>query len=283
MSEPTYRTVSKVVTGRATSDGDGVRLTRIIGTHELRELDPFLLLDEFKSDNPDDYIGGFPSHPHRGFETITYMLHGEFTHKDSRGNEGHLTAGSVQWMTAGRGIIHSEMPAMTDGLVWGYQLWLNLPAEHKMTEPRYQDIPPEEIPVVANGGSSVKVIAGEYQGTQGPAKTWIPAHYFDVTLEPAAAFSQPVPESMTAFAYVIDGEARVGPPEQATVGTPLQLLVLAGGDTVQVTAGARGARFLLLAAQRLDEPIARQGPFVMNTMEQVYQAFADYQNGTFDT
>lgn len=282
MSEATYRTVSQVVTGMATSDGDGVRLTRIIGTHELRELDPFLLLDEFKSDNPDDYIGGFPSHPHRGFETITYMLHGEFTHKDSRGNEGHLTAGSVQWMTAGRGIIHSEMPAMTDGLVWGYQLWLNLPAEHKMTEPRYQDIPPEEIPVVASGGSSVKVIAGEYQGTQGPAKTWIPAHYLDVTLEPGATFSQPAPESMTAFAYIIAGEARLGPPEQATAGTPLQLLVLDGGDTVQATAGESGARFLLLAAQRLNEPIARQGPFVMNTMEEVYQAFADYQNGTFD-
>ncbi len=282
MPEPTFRRAARVVDGVATSDGDGVNLTRIIGTRALRELDPFLLLDVFKSDNPDDYIGGFPSHPHRGFETITYLLHGEFTHRDSRGNEGHLTAGSVQWMTAGRGIIHSEMPAMTDGLVWGYQLWLNLPAEHKMTDPRYQDIPPEDIPVVAADGVSVKVIAGEYGGAHGPARTWIPAQYLDITLAPGATFTQPVPEELTCFAYVIEGEARVGPADSPEPGAPLQLLVLEDGDAVQLEAGEAGARFLLLAARRLDEPIARQGPFVMNTMEEVYQAFADYQAGTFD-
>ena len=282
MPDETLRRVSRVVDGVATSDGDGVKLTRIIGTRALRELDPFLLLDEFKSDNPDDYIGGFPPHPHRGFETITYMLHGNFTHRDSRGNEGHLTAGSVQWMTAGRGIIHSEMPAMTDGLVWGFQLWLNLPAKDKMTEPRYQDIPPEDIPVVEQGDSTVKVIAGEFGGAKGPARTWIPAQYLDISLAPGDTFTQPVPEELTALAYVIEGEARVGPTGDATAGRSLQLLVLEDGDAVQVAAGESGARLLLLAAQRLDEPIVRQGPFVMNTMEEITQAYIDYQNGTFD-
>ena len=282
MPEETMRTVARVVEGIATSDGAGVNLTRIIGTRQLLDLDPFLLLDEFKSDNPDDYMAGFPSHPHRGFETITYLLHGNFTHRDSKGNEGHLTAGSVQWMTAGRGIIHSEMPEMTDGLVWGYQLWLNLPAKHKLVNPRYQDIPPDQIPVVERGGAKVKIIAGGYQGTRGPARTWIPALYFDVELAPSDTFQHPVPEELTAFAYVIDGKARFGPDGDPRAGSASQLLIFEKDGIIQVTTGDGGARFLLVAAKRLNEPIVRQGPFVMNTEAELRQAFMDYRNGTLD-
>ncbi|UCH09386.1 MAG: pirin family protein [Fidelibacterota bacterium] len=276
------RDVVRVERGMPTSDGAGVNLTRIIGTRQLLDIDPFLLLDEFKSDQADDYIAGFPPHPHRGFETVTYLLHGNFHHQDSRGNEGHLTAGSVQWMTAGRGIIHSEMPEMTEGLVWGFQLWLNLPAKDKLTEPRYQDIPPEQIPVFDNGGIKVKVITGEYAGLTGPAQTWIPALYLDVSLKPEQTFRQPVADHLTTLAYIIDGEARFGRPGEGGSNTRRELLIFGTGDEIQAETRDAEVRFLLLAAQPLNEPIVRGGPFVMNTHQELQQAFTDYQNGTLD-
>jgi redox-sensitive bicupin YhaK (pirin superfamily) len=259
-----------------------VNLTRVIGTRELLDLDPFLLLDEFKSENPNDYIGGFPPHPHRGFETITYLLHGDFQHRDSKGNEGHLTAGSVQWMTAGRGIIHSEMPEMTNGLVWGYQLWLNLPAADKMVEPRYQDIGPDQIPIVEREGARVKIITGEYQGTNGPAQTRIPALYLDVELSPSSTFRHTVPDSLATLAYVVEGEGAFGLDKQSDSMGASWLLVFGKGGTVQVVTEDQAVRFLLLAAEPLNEPIVRQGPFVMNTREELFQAFQDYQNGILD-
>jgi redox-sensitive bicupin YhaK (pirin superfamily) len=278
----TIRPVSRIVRGVPTSDGAGVNLTRVIGTRELLDLDPFLLLDEFKSENPNDYIGGFPPHPHRGFETITYLLHGNFQHQDSRGNEGHLTAGSVQWMTAGRGIIHSEMPEMTNGLVWGYQLWLNLPASDKMVEPRYQDIGPEQIPVVERDGARVKIITGEYGGMTGPAQTFIPALYLDVELKPGSSFKVSVADSMSTMAYVVEGRGVFGLDGTSDSQGAARLLVFGEGDTVRAVTGNEAVRFLLLAAAPLNEPIVRQGPFVMNTREQLFQAFQDYQNGTLD-
>jgi redox-sensitive bicupin YhaK (pirin superfamily) len=275
------RNIKQVVTGVPTTDGAGVNLTRIIGTRQLLDLNPFLLLDEFRSDDADDYIAGFPLHPHRGFETITYLIAGAFHHQDSRGNEGHLTAGSIQWMTAGRGIIHSEMPEMTEGLVWGYQLWLNLPARDKMMEPRYQDIPPERIPVVEHEGATVKVLAGEYRGTRGPAETRIPALYLDVKLGPDTVFEQPVPTGMTAFVYVMEGQG-LSAGEGNGAAKAGQLLVLRDGEQVRIQSGEGPVRFLLVAAERLGEPIARRGPFVMNTEEEIYQAFRDYQEGVLD-
>jgi redox-sensitive bicupin YhaK (pirin superfamily) len=278
----TIRNVVRVEMGLPTTDGAGVSLTRIIGTRQLVDMDPFLLLDEFKSENADDYIAGFPPHPHRGFETVTYLLDGIFHHKDSRGNEGHLTAGSVQWMTAGRGIIHSEMPENTEGLVWGYQLWLNLPAKDKMTEPRYQNIPPEQIPLIDEDGIRVKVITGEYKGQTGPARTWIPALYFDVTLGPGKTFQHPVSDELTTFAYIIDGKAHIGPPEGDHASARGELLVFGSGNMIQAETKDSEVRLLLLAAKPLNEPIVRGGPFVMNTHLELQQAFRDYQNGTLD-
>ncbi|MFQ6673234.1 MAG: pirin family protein [Fidelibacterota bacterium] len=276
------RPVEKIIGGMPTSDGAGVSLKRILGTPELDHLDPFLLLDEFKSEHRDDYMAGFPSHPHRGFETITYLLHGKFRHKDSKGNEGLLTPGSVQWMTAGRGIIHSEMPEMEDGLLWGFQLWLNLPAEQKMVEPRYQDIPAEMIPVVEQKGTRVKIISGEYRGTAGPALIRFPITYLDVQLSASVDFTHPVPQEMNCFCYVYGGGARFGPAEDTREGQAGEMVVFGDGETVSVTSDTGGARFLFLAAQRLNEPVARAGPFVMTTEADLRQAFLDYRNGTFD-
>jgi redox-sensitive bicupin YhaK (pirin superfamily) len=209
-------------------------------------------------------------------------LHGDFQHRDSKGNEGHLTAGSVQWMTAGRGIIHSEMPEMTNGLVWGYQLWLNLPAADKMVEPRYQDIGPDQIPIVEREGARVKIITGEYQGTNGPAQTRIPALYLDVELSPSSTFRHTVPDSLATLAYVVEGEGAFGLDKQSDSMGASWLLVFGKGDTVQVVTEDQAVRFLLLAAEPLNEPIVRQGPFVMNTREELFQAFQDYQNGILD-
>src|SRR3989454_5391180 len=207
------RRVVKIVTGQPTSDGAGVRLTRVIGTQDLDHLDPFLVLDELKSDRPDDHQAGFPDRPHRRFETVTYMLAGSMRHQDHVGNQGELVAGSVQWMTAGRGIIHSEMPRQDNGLMWGFQLWVNLPAHEKMTAPRYQDIPPGNIPEVTTGdGVRVRVIAGEAGGVRGPIEG-IATHplYLDVRLSPRARFSHPVAAGDTAFAYVYEGRVAFGP------------------------------------------------------------------------
>jgi redox-sensitive bicupin YhaK (pirin superfamily) len=274
------RPITQLIQGKNTSDGAGVKLKRVIATPELDHLDPFLLLDEFKNDNPDDYAAGFPDHPHRGFETITYLLAGAFTHRDSHGNEGHLKAGAVQWMTAGKGVIHSEMPEQADGLAWGYQLWLNLPAKLKMTEPKYQDIPSEDLPVVEKDGVRAKLLAGNYNGAKSPGKSFIPFDYFDLNLAPGAVFNQPVPQDRNAFIYVIDGKAKTGAAEEPTYVKAGYLGVYGAGDSVKIQNGDdKPLRLLFASAQKLNEPVVRGGPFVMNTMGELKKAFTDYQTG----
>lgn len=276
----TPRELLMLTPGIPASDGAGVRLTRIIGSPELNMIDPILLLDCFESDDPDDYIAGFPDHPHRGFETVTYILDGRMRHKDNAGHEGVIGPGGVQWMTAGRGIVHSEMPEQEDGLLKGFQLWINLPAAEKMTEPGYQEFDAADIPseTLDNGGT-VTVIAGTTnQGTVGPARR--PATdplYIDVELPGDGTFEQRIPISHQAVIYVLDGSAHIGtqPIASKTLG------VLSEGDFVRVDADREGARFLLIAGRRLNEPVARGGPFVMNTKQEVLQAFNDYQNNRF--
>jgi redox-sensitive bicupin YhaK (pirin superfamily) len=262
------------------SDGAGVKLNRVIGQPALPDLDPFLMLDEFGSDDPTAYIAGFPDHPHRGFETVTYMLAGRMRHRDNKGNEGLLTAGSVQWMTAGRGIVHSEMPEQDEGLMQGFQLWLNLPAKDKMTAPRYQDIAPERIPSVRPApGVVAKVIAGELAGVRGPVEAGATEpFYIDVALEAGAALEVPLAPEHNAFVYVYDGAAGVGAPAQTLVRG--RIGVLSPGDSVRL-ASAGGARLILVAGKPLREPVAKYGPFVMNTTDELHQAFADYQAGRF--
>jgi redox-sensitive bicupin YhaK (pirin superfamily) len=267
--------------GVAATDGDGVKMTRIIGSHELNTLDPFLLLDAFESDHPDDYIGGFPSHPHRGFETVTYLLAGRMRHKDSAGNEGVIEPGGVQWMTAGKGIVHSEMPEQDNGLLMGFQLWVNLPASAKMTEPAYQEFPPDRVPLEQrDNGTLVRVISGTTsEGTRGPIENhYVHPTYMDVTLPEGHSFEQSVGVTDNAFIFVIEGELVVGNAQE-----PLghrNLGILGDGDRINVTASS-SARFLLVAGQPLNEPIARGGPFVMNTKTELMQAFQDFQNGQF--
>ncbi|HET7266615.1 MAG TPA: pirin family protein [Oleiagrimonas sp.] len=277
----TFRHVSQRVRGMPTSDGAGVSLTRVIGQPALDMFDPFLLLDEFGSDQPGDYIAGFPEHPHRGFETVTYMLDGRMRHRDNQGNSGLLTAGSVQWMTAGRGIQHSEMPEQEEGLMRGFQLWVNLPASDKMTDPRYQDIAPEHIPEVQPAeGVKVRVIAGTLGETTGPVNgVATEPLYLDIALAPGVSIDVPVPEGHNAFAYVFDGD-------DVHVGTDdtlahRELAVLADGDHVQLKAGATAARLLLVAGKPLHEPVVRYGPFVMNNTRQIHEAIADLQAGRF--
>ena len=274
------RKMTKVVAATETSDGAGVKLKRSLGTPALDYLDPFLLLDEFKSDDGADYIAGFPDHPHRGFETVTYMLAGLMEHKDHKGHRGLLTAGSVQWMTAGRGIVHSEMPKQTDGLMWGFQLWVNLPAEEKMCEPRYQEFAPEEIPIeTLEDGTQVRVVAGRAGEISGPVTGIVTAPlYMDVTVSPGSRFEQPVPAKHNAFVYVFEGEGSVGGGDVVRTG---HLAVCQEGDAVGMEAGESGVRFLLIAAEPLIEPVARFGPFVMNTQEELIEAVRDFQGGRF--
>ncbi|MGR6036474.1 MAG: pirin family protein [Candidatus Nitrosoglobus sp.] len=274
------RRVIQTVRGHPTSEGAGVRLNRIMGTPELSQLDPFLLLDEFRSDDANDYIAGFPNHPHRGFETVTYMLAGRMRHGDNQGNSGLLTAGSVQWMTAGRGIVHSEMPEQENGLLWGFQLWVNLPARDKMMAPRYQDIAPEAIPVVkVEDGVRVKVVAGKVNGVKGPvtAVATQPV-YLDIELQPRMTYSPDLPLGHNAFVYVYAGTAQIGTPaEQVAQG---ELAVLGSGDSVELTAmDDAPAQLLLIAGQPLEEPVVRYGPFVMNTEDEIRQAVEDFQAG----
>ena len=276
------RNVTRRVRGIPTSDGAGVKLTRVIGQPRLDSLDPFLLLDEFGSDSANDYISGFPDHPHRGFETVTYMLDGRMRHRDNHGNSGLLESGSVQWMTAGRGIVHSEMPEQEHGLMRGFQLWVNLAAKDKMIEPRYQDIAPAKIPTAEPApGVTVRVVAGNLFGVTGPVSgIAIEPVYLDVGLQPGAKLSVPLPEGHSAFAYVFEGEA-------VQVGSEIlgsrELGVLSPGDRVElsVSADAPAARVLLVAGRPLNEQVARYGPFVMNTPEQIVQAMQDYQAGRF--
>ena len=272
--ETKTRTIQRIVKGIQTSDGAGVNLIRIIASPSLNMLDPFLLLDEFGSDNPDDYIAGFPPHPHRGFETITYMLNGKFRHKDTAGNEGYLTDGSVQWMTAGKGVVHSEMPEQTEGLVRGFQLWLNLPKEKKMIEPAYNDIPADEIPTVNIPGGQVKIIAGTFSGITGPGRSHTGVLYYDILLDNGSDITVPIEDSWNSFCYVYEGAISCGQPVSKG-----HLAVLGTEDIFRCTSIKNNTRFILVAGMPLNEPVARGGPFVMNTKGEILQAFEDYQAG----
>lgn len=275
------RAVLSAVRGEATSDGAGVRLTRVIGGRGLPDLDPFLLFDEFRSDDASDYIAGFPDHPHRGFETVTYMLAGRMRHRDSRGNSGLLAPGSVQWMTAGSGLVHSEMPEQQEGRLWGFQLWVNLPARDKMVAPRYQDIPPQEVPQLDVPGGAVRVLAGEQGGVSGPVRAVATAPvYLDIRLTAGARYEAAVPMGHTAFAFCYEGEASLGSPARALQRG--MLATLGDGASVAVAASSSATTGVLLVAGRpLREPVARYGPFVMNTREEIMRAFEDYRAGRF--
>jgi hypothetical protein len=277
------RKVADVFEPEPVVEGAGVKLRRSIATRRLNTVDPFLLFDHFGSDDPRDYLAGFPMHPHRGIETVTYMLAGVVDHRDSIGNAGTIGAGDVQWMTSGGGILHEEMPKPKDGKMEGFQLWVNLPARLKMSRPRYREIPAAAIPVVRRAdGVSVRVVAGESEGVRGPV-TEIAAdpEYLDVTVPPGARFVQAVPEGHAAIAYVFEGEAAFG--GEGERGIPATRMVVFGdGDRVEAkAAGKVPARFLLLSGKPLREPIARYGPFVMNTREEIGQALEDLRRGTF--
>ena len=276
------REIKATTPGVPATDGDGVRMTRVIGSPQLNMLDPFLLLDAFESDQPQDYIGGFPSHPHRGFETVTYLLAGRMRHKDNAGNEGVIEPGGVQWMTAGRGIVHSEMPEQENGLLMGFQLWVNLPAAQKMSAPGYQEFSPADVPLEQReDGSQVRVISGTTeQGTEGPVKnSWVNPTYLYVTLPANTDFSQPVGHTDNSFLYLVDGSLEVG--SAATELNGRGLAILDDGDSIAVRSGESGARFLLVSAQPIGEPVARGGPFVMNTKAEIQQAFDDYRYNRF--
>jgi quercetin 2,3-dioxygenase len=287
----TSRTLSRLIPSMETSDGAGVKLRRSIGSQRGLYLDPFLMLDEFGTDNPDDYIAGFPPHPHRGFETITYMLDGRMQHQDHLGNVGDLGPGGVQWMTAGRGVIHSEMPLQESGRMRGFQLWLNLPAKEKMKPAWYRDIPSAQIPRVdLPGGGSVKVIAGALQvGTQriqGPINDAqrplsTDPRYLDLDLPAGAGFETSLPRDHTAFVYAYEGSATIGEGAAARALPHQAAGVLSDGEHLALRAGEAGARLILVAGRPIREPVVQYGPFVMNTREELQQAFADYQAGRF--
>jgi quercetin 2,3-dioxygenase len=275
LAEP--RNVERLVTGQPTRDGAGVKLTRVLTQDLQRRLDPFLMLDAFGSDRPGDYIAGFPDHPHRGFETVTYMLAGRMRHRDSAGNEGLLQSGGAQWMTAGRGVIHSELPEQADGLMEGFQLWLNLPAKDKMTAPWYRDLQSAEVPEWHAAGVTARIIAGVSHGVQGAVqREGTAALYLDIHLAAGAAFEQPLPTEHNAFVYVYRGAVDIG--EQAVPQQRMAILANRG-DGVRVRALAAGARLLLIAGKPLREPIAQHGPFVMNTQQEIVQAVEDYRAG----
>jgi hypothetical protein len=276
------RELQRAVTGLATSDGDGVNMTRLIGTTRLDNLDPFLLLDAFGSDEPRDYIGGFPEHPHRGFETVTYLLHGKMRHKDNAGNEGVIESGGVQWMTAGKGIVHSEMPEQEDGLLEGFQLWVNLPAADKMVVPAYQEFSRAEIPTEHwQDGTEIQVIAGTTQnGTVGPViNDYVSPLFMDVSLQSGMSFEQAIDFDDNTFIYMVGGELEIGDKSQSLLAKSLG--ILEQGDVISVKSKSNQTRFLLVSAKPLKEPIARGGPFVMNTQDQVRQAFDDFKNNRF--
>jgi redox-sensitive bicupin YhaK (pirin superfamily) len=281
----TSRSVSRIIKGMPATDGAGVELTRVIGQPALPMLDPFLLLDAFRSDKPEDYIAGFPSHPHRGFETVTYMLAGRMRHKDNAGHEGVIAPGGIQWMTAGKGIVHSEMPEQEHGMLEGFQLWINLPASHKMNDAAYQEYPAEHIPVEYRGsGIEVRVITGvTSQGTRGPVTQPVTDPlYLDVHVPAGQEFIEVLPAQHNAFLYVIHGPVvTMNEDNQAVQLARDNLGVLSTGAAVRLQAGKQAARFLLVAGKPLMEPVARGGPFVMNTRAEVQQAFEDYQHGKF--
>ncbi len=273
------RPVERLVVGQSTQDGAGVKLVRVLTQDLQRRLDPFLMLDAFGTDNPGDYIGGFPDHPHRGFETVTYMLEGRMRHRDSAGNEGLLGPGGVQWMTAGRGVIHSEMPEQADGRMEGFQLWLNLPAARKMSAPWYRDIPAAEIPEVQGDGWRARVIAGHLGHTAGAMQRETTEPLFlDLHLQPGARFAQALDPAHNAFVYVYRGALEI-----EGRGVPAQRMAIlanrADADGVALAAGAEGARAILVAGAPLNEPIVQYGPFVMNTKAQIFEAVEDFRRG----
>jgi len=285
------RTLTQIIPSVPTSDGAGVKLRRSLGSQRGFQVDPFLMLDEFYSDDPKDYIAGFPAHPHRGFETVTYMLDGHMRHEDHLGNRGDLSPGDVQWMTAARGIIHSEMPQQSEGRMRGFQLWINLPSKEKMKPAHYRDIPARQIPSLQlSSGARAKVIAGsvllEGQGASGPVNTAdaplsTDPLYLDLTLPAGVALEVPVTPGHSTFLYVYEGDARVGAPDDARPLPYRAAGVLSDGDGVRVQGGERGAQLLLLAARPLREPVVQYGPFVMNTRQEIEQAVEDYRSGRF--
>ncbi len=268
------RPIQQLIHTTAVAEGAGVTVRRTIGTAALRNFDPFLMLDHFGSDNPDEYIAGFPPHPHRGFITFTYMLDGHMLHEDSMGNRGDLKSGGAQWMKAASGVIHSEMPQQTEGLMRGFQLWINLPASEKMSDPAYQEYSPAAIPQATISGGTIKVLLGEHAGVRGPIEDPLTqVEYFDVALQPGQSFEHSS-RPKSAFVYVYDGSATLA-------GNPLPahaLAVLGNGDTLQITSGSDGARFIYVAGNPLGEPIVQYGPFVMNSREEIEQALADYRD-----
>lgn len=272
----TNRTIKQLVSGMPTQDGAGVSLTRIIGQRVLPNLDPFLMLDFFGSDKPDEYIAGFPPHPHRGFQTVTYMLKGRMRHRDSVGNEGIIEDGGIQWMNAGKGIIHEEMPQQTDGLLKGFQLWVNLPAKDKLSEPGYQDIQPDEVTTVTVGqGITAKVLAGELNGVSGPVNTArVKPLFVDLHWQANGMATVPVPAGHSAFIYCYEGALQVS--NETVAGG--KLAVLNDGDEVELATGESG-KAILVAAAPIGEPVVQYGPFVMNTQAEIHQAISDYQQG----
>jgi len=276
------RKVNKILKSRSTLEGAGVRLQRIFGFHEVPLFDPFLLLDHFGSDNPDDYLAGFPWHPHRGIETITYMLEGEVEHEDSLGNKGVITNGDVQWMTAGSGIIHQEMPQRSEGLLQGFQLWANLPAKNKMMHPRYRDIKKEEIPeVVVNDKVHVRIISGNVNGTKGPVQDIVTdPEYIDVTIKLDGKFKHPVKQGHTVLAYIFEG-AGFFDIKQKEMTNKGSVILYADGDFVEIYTKDKPVRFLLISGKPIGEPVAWYGPIVMNTENELYIAFQEYRNKTF--
>jgi redox-sensitive bicupin YhaK (pirin superfamily) len=274
--------IQQITRGTPTSDGAGVKMTRLIGTSETPMLDPFLMLDFFGTENPDDYIGGFPAHPHRGFETMTYMLAGHMRHEDNHGNIGVLKPGGVQWMTAGKGIVHSEMPQQVSGEMRGIQLWINLPSYAKMSPPGYQDYEPEQVPVEKQtNGSQTKVIVGTTDhGTIGPViNEFVHPLFMDVHLVAGDHWRQTVHATDNSFIYVIHGTLIIG--EQQQTANKGSLVILTAGDTISLQAGQSDSRFIVASAQPIQEPIARGGPFVMNTQAEIKQAFEDFRQGRF--
>lgn len=276
------REVAKVIRGHPTRDGAGVKLTRMFSREEAELLDPFLMLDHFGSDRPEDYLPGFPMHPHRGIETVTYMLDGYVDHQDSLGNHGTIGPRDVQWMTAGSGILHEEMPRKANGWMQGFQLWVNLPRANKMTSPRYREIKKEDIPVYDLGhGSSIKVIAGESQGLVGPVKDLVvDVKYLDITLHSRTVLEHEIPPERNAFAFVYEGEMQLGDKKAVTVPAG-SVAVLGKGDTLRFSVGRRSSKFMFASAKPLKEPIAWGGPIVMNTSEELDLAFSELKTGTF--
>ncbi len=282
----TPRSVVRTVFGMPTNDGAGVKLTRVIGTPHLRGVDPFLMLDEFRSDEPQDYLAGFPSHPHRGFETFTYMLAGRFRHRDNKGNEGLLEAGGGQWMTAGRGIVHSEMPEQKEGLVWGFQLWLNLPAKDKMRAPGYRDLQAADIPTATlDGGVHVRVVAGRVGEVTGPISIGddraTEPLFFEVVIPENGYVTLPLPTSHAVFVYPFEGETSIGEGASAKALARGELAILGDGDTVRIASRNGPARAIVVGGKPLREPVVQYGPFVMNTEAEVRKALRDFQLGQF--